>query len=201
MNKKMLIGGAVALAVVAGGAAFFLLRSEDEIALARNAIEGNGEATCTFTDPNTEDTGTLYVKDGNMRIVVNTKQDDKSVEGNYLLKDKTGYFWTEGEKQGFKFAADQAENVEGTDDRANLKDLSEEDFKKEYEKSKFSCKGNVDQAMLEVPGNVEFTDFSSFSEDLQNLQQEAQQNLDGQDLPSGEELEKKLRDLEQQYNY
>lgn len=198
MNKKLIIGIIAAVVVTAGAAAFFLLRQQDEATLVHNAVTGRGEATCTFTDPNTNDTGTLHVKDGRMLVVVSTEQNGESVKGNYLLRDDTGYFWTGGEKQGFKFATEQAESVEGAADKADLKDLSEEEFKKEYEKSEFSCESSVNQAMLEAPGDVEFTDFSDFSE---NLNQQLQQDADTQDLPSSEELKQQLRDLEEQYNY
>lgn len=164
MNKKMIIGLTVAVVVVVVGAAvFFLLRSQNGITLAHNALTGKGEATCTLDSANVDGaTDTMYAKDGVVRFALTKERNGRTAKDNFLQKDNTSYAWTDGDDEGIIIPNFQGG---GTDDETDLKDWDKEEFKKEYEKHNYSCKGSVDESRLKLPEDVEFTDlYSDFNE-------------------------------------
>lgn len=118
--------------------------------------------TCTFTDPQSKSTGTIYVGGGKARADVDIVLESQPEYISHMVNDSEAvYVWQEGQTTGFKTTlADIGEISENSEVPAEDKTVNV-DNQIEYE-----CHGwSVDQSKFELPSDVEFTDMSTMMKD------------------------------------
>lgn len=161
-NLGIVVGALVLL--IAAGALYYYWWGSNEVTMAREAIAGDGSASCTFEDANTGDEGTLYVQDGDARLTAETEeQTTDSTEStggmtkvHMLFREDTIYVWRDDEEQGLELPS------EGGEDLGILSNYDDEEaFRSEFKEQSFSCKRGVDEEQLELPDDVEFSGSSS----------------------------------------
>lgn len=179
--KKVLVIVAVIL-VVAGAVAAWYFFGGNDVAMARRAMAGNGAVTCTFVDPESDEEGKFYVRDGEMRTSmvspavtteIFSETNNEDVLTHMLLKGDTSYIWSEGEAEGFMFKnGEDGQEAERTP-LSNYED--EEKFKREYEENQLSCDRGADEELFKLPSDVEFVDFNELLNDqFEGMETEAQ---------------------------
>ncbi len=169
MNKKILW---IVVAVVAIAIVFFFLRrdsyfsdsmpetklaDDSEMAGAaslRDLVMRNRPMKCSVNEEANQ--GTFYIADKNMRGDFTSVSDGKSVSGHMIVKDNVSYTWMNGEKTGFKVAADESLEVEASES-AQQKEQIDLDSKTNYECDSWS----KDTSYFDLPSGVEFTDLSA----------------------------------------
>lgn len=203
MNKKLMIAGVAAAVVVAAGGAMYYLMPRDEMTLAHRALQGSGSATCTYTDADSGDEGTLYIRSGDMRVVADAQtHEGEAATAHFLIKGDTGYMWADDEPQGVQFAMEEPDMAEASVE-VDWRDMDEEEFTQEYERNQFSCGRGADRAMFDVPGDIEFMDMSDFASDAFMQETGSQPEMPEQpEMPSSdmseEEIERAIQEFEQQ---
>lgn len=173
--KKIIIAIIIAAAVAVGVALYYVMRSADDAAMARQALMGDGAVTCSFVDSETEEAGTFYVRDGDVRISSQfDSESGQTDEGHMLIKDDVTYVWSTAEEQGIRFSQEDSQEVPFL----NYED--EEEFDREFKEQQASCEKGADSQLFELPDDIEFVDINTFFEG-----QAEQMGENGQD----EELE------------
>ncbi len=173
MNNKAVIG--IIAAVVVLGAIFFATRGNNSSDVAsdsssadsasgasmenttiKSLIAGEGSRKCTFktTEAGVESSGTVYAGGGKMRGDFTSTIEGKETMSHMIYDGTTSYIWMDGQATGFKMALD-AEQTASAEQNQSV------DVNKNYE---FDCDSwSVDNSKFEVPGNVEFSDFSAMA--------------------------------------
>ena len=172
MNKNIvIIAVLIAFALLGGGAYMMLSRSYDKpadtngqksitpaissergIKSLRDFASLGSNKECTFSDLDSENKGTMYIGNGEVRGDFESNIDGKIVI-SHMIQDEYGMFiWTDGEKQGFKVS------LESINDAVEKVDTTGFDLNKEVD---YSCKPwSVVQGVFDAPRDVEFQDFS-----------------------------------------
>jgi hypothetical protein len=122
----------------------------------KDLLSSGKSQTCTFTT-NSEDysgSGTVYVGGEMMRGDFTTMVSGAEMKSHMIVKDKTSYIWTEGQKQGIKTTFEDqnvSEDLTGTPAQTGQKGP---DVNAEYS---YDCKDwTIDPSMLELPAGVVF---------------------------------------------
>lgn len=202
MNKGLVVAIVVVLAAAAAGAVWYFVPLSGE-AVARQALMGNGSATCTYVDPDTGDEGTFYARNGDIRVSATTEgtvfgdqgeqQNQEEVLTHMLFKDEVGYIWSEGEDQGIEFSAEETEDNQAVDDEAvDLRDLDEEEFEQQYEELQMSCRRGADASLFDLPEGVEFVDFSQMFNQFSEIEPGT-----NDEAPTQEEMEELQRQFQE----
>lgn len=164
MNKKVVAIVAVLVVAILGGAAYyFFFYNYDEVEAAREAFKGDGEISCTFTDPNTNQEGEVYGSDGNIRMNIKgepisidaSQSNDDEALNHILFLEDTAYAWSEGEDQGYEFPVSPEDGDSGA--LSSLDD--KEKFANDYEENNYSCERGAEDGLFERPDDIEFVDF------------------------------------------
>ena len=172
-NRNLILGLIFALLIIVFGVgAYFLSQNKtatnsakQEIAKPTNSTK-SAESTlkdllaskvpskCTYsTDAGaTKISGTVYVAGGKVRGDFTTTSGKTEITGHMATDAKYVYTWTDGSKQGYKFATDTITNAKT---EANTQ---QPDFNQKFN---YSCSPWLeDSKMLELPKDVTFTVFS-----------------------------------------
>jgi len=169
MNKNLV--WAVIGVVVLGGLIYFMMGrdtsapsdTEDETSQEsddtsgasgsfRDLLASGVSQRCTFSDEDSGSDGTVYVSGGKMRGDFSVDVNGSESTGHMIVKDNTFYTWMDGETQGFKMTMD-------ADAQANLPPGQ---FDLDQDVQQDCDAAVVSDSQFDIPGNVTFTDFSSF---------------------------------------
>ena len=173
MNKGLVIGIVVLILLLLGGYFMFAGRSTGPTAPTPFSGEsaprtladlvGLGSQMCTYEDPETGDTGTFYVGSGSMRGDVSTTVDGTTQVSHMIYTDNTMYIWADGETTGVKMTAnfeDEGDyDVPDSDTGVQTPEVFDADREIDYDCGSW----RVDSSLFELPGGIEFVDFSTFS--------------------------------------
>lgn len=172
MKKGMIVGLAILLLLIAGGALYYMRKHAANSAVTQQPVAQTNMFTsiqdamarsltlqCDFTDAKNVHT-VAYLKNGQIRADV-TNPTDTQGSGSILIKDKTIYFWN-AQKTGFTMAmptvtgtpaalpTGSTEN-QGTDTGANMM-ANLEAYKKDCRVT------SVADGLFVLPTDVKFTD-------------------------------------------
>lgn len=189
MGIKAIIIAVVALAVVGGGVYYVTNKNDEQQntetqaseqenggpATIKDLLAQNKNTTCTFSstdESGNQTSGTVYVAGERMKGDISYQASGEAEQKSSILRDSEyQYYWQEGSNAGFKTKISEVESaaVEGQENENNQNQPVDQNT--EYE---FDCSDwNVDESVLSVPENVEFTDFSSQVEQSRQLRDEA----------------------------
>ena len=176
VNKNIVIIAAVIAFIVLGGGAYMMLNrsavkpldssnqksvtpassSKSGIKSLRDFASLGSNQECTFSDSESENKGTMYIGNGDVRGDFESNLGGKKVI-SHMIQDENGMFiWTDGEKQGFKVS------LESMDELAGKVDTTGFDLNKEVD---YSCKPwSVVSSFFDAPKEIEFQDYSKLME-------------------------------------
>ena len=120
----------------------------------KDLIASKNPTQCTYsTDAgSTKISGVVYVANGKVRGDFTTTAGKTVITGHMATDAKYVYTWTDGSKQGYKFATD---TLTGAKTDANTQ---KPDFNQKF---KYSCSPwSLDSKMMQLPTDVTFTTFS-----------------------------------------
>jgi len=186
MNKKILW---IIVAVLVVAALFLFIRRDrffsesmpetklaDDSEMAapaslRDLVMRNRPMKCSVNEEANQ--GTFYIADKNMRGDFTSVSDGKSVSGHMIVKDNVSYTWMDGEKTGFKLAANEDLEVEASEG-AQQKEQIDLDSKTNYDCDTWS----KDNSYFDLPSGVEFTDLSAMMKTSVGAGAEASETVD-----------------------
>jgi len=167
LKKNIAIVILVVLLVVGGGFAFFRITGRELPFGLGNVLGGGGgeggssqgfigkigdalkvgtAMKCTFSEEGVN--ATFYLKNGKLRGEMTSATGDEKI--NYILRDNCMYYWSESEKQGFKWCWEESE---AEDWEKNLAEASES----------YDCKPQtVSDSMFSLPSGIEFADMTDY---------------------------------------
>ncbi len=177
MDKNKVIGGIVAVVLLAGIFYFVSQRPSSEVASNRSTAESQDQASdtsslkalfargdsqeCTYSDSGEgySSNGTVYVASNNrMRSDFTSTSEGETTTGHMIVMDNTSYIWTDGDAQGIKMSYDPNDietDYQNTETSAPTQGM---DPNENYD---FSCKSwRTDNSKFELPSGVEFMKWS-----------------------------------------
>ena len=184
MNKKVLIGGLVALLVVGVGAYFLMSKSNKPATSTSNGIPdsktmtnaikkksslrdllGMGKnLTCSYSDLEGNGAGVMYMSGEDIRTDFEMTLPEQGRMTSHMITDgEFVYIWSDGQTTGYKQAiTDMDGDVDG--DESETEDGDVVDFDQEVD---VDCNNwKVDRSLFELPEGVEFSDFSEMMKDV-----------------------------------
>jgi uncharacterized protein YxeA len=122
---------------------------------------------CTYSDADTETSGTAYIANQKMRADFSTVVNGKSVMSHAIVSGDKMYYWVEGETQGFTMST--ANNVASDDATYEEEATSSEGVNIDKEIDYKCSNWAEDDSMFEVPSDVEFQDLSSMMQETESV--------------------------------
>lgn len=187
MNKKLL-AIIIAVVLIGGGVAAYMLTREkasdesgasirsslsesdndglvdEAVGSIRSLFNAGKSQVCTYS--NGEESGTLYITDGNLRADMTSTNPEHPASGMIMTKEKQ-YFWDATTKEGYitQFSPDQNETTDTTNGETEYQSEDTQDIDHEYN---YSCqKWNVDGSLFTPPADIQFTDMAALMQQLQ----------------------------------
>lgn len=191
MNKGLLIGiGAVAAVAIIGGGAYLVLSNrpsssgpstaQQQTETQANTQTSNPKSlrdlmalannqTCTFTDVDSQNQGTVYVGGGKVRGDF-SGDTGANVQNTHMIYDGADvYVWFDGAKEGFKGNLDSLTQASGQTGTTSSGSKSlDPDKQVDYQCSPWT----VDNSRFQLP-NLEFTDYSEMMMMMQSSMPQA----------------------------
>lgn len=185
MGIKVVVISLIAAVVLGGGAYYVINKNKDEKSnnqtnsqnserTSLNSLLGqNKNVKCEFSqtdEQGSKSSGTVYVAGermrGNFTVQVNGQAEQKS---NILQDKEYNYIWAENAANGIKTKVVDVEAA--ADQQASNGQTQSVDQDTEYD---YKCVDwSVDEAQFQVPGGIQFTDFSAQLEQAGQAQQDA----------------------------
>lgn len=130
----------------------------------KDALMKSLSLKCEYPDPKTKATVTTYIKNGAVRVMGMSIQNNKS--SNAIMKDNKMWIWSEGETQGMMLDL----NIPATGKKVTGEPTKEDQRERvlaEMEQYKNYCKTDVvSDSFFAPPSNVTFTDLQNMMKDL-----------------------------------
>lgn len=166
MQKKVIIA-IIALALIGGGAFFFLQNKPGSsqstvVTSIKDALSKSVSLECTYTDGQGRESKS-YIKNGAVRSDYKGKTAEET--GSAIVTSKKMYMWTDN-KEGFMMDIPEVTRAEG--EQSTPKALSQkDDVMADLEKYKESCKAAVvSDSLFTPPSDVKFTDYSQMMKQM-----------------------------------
>ncbi|MBI3366397.1 hypothetical protein HY041_02090 [Candidatus Roizmanbacteria bacterium] len=132
----------------------------------KDALTKSLSLKCEYPDPRTKATVTTYIKNGAVRVMGMSIQNNKS--SNAIIKDNKMWIWTEGDKQGMMLTL-SIPAVGKPSGTPQIKEDQRERVLAEMERFKNNCKTEtVDDSLFVPPSNVTFTDLQNMMKGVGN---------------------------------
>lgn len=183
MGIKTIIIAVIAVVAIGGGVYYVVNKNNDEKSGDQNSSQNsertslngllgqNKNVKCEFSqtdEQGSKSSGTVYVAGermrGNFTVQVNGQAEQKS---NILQDKEYNYIWAENETNGIKTKIVDVEAA--TDQQASNGQTQSIDQDTEYD---YNCVDwSVDESQFQVPGGIQFTDFSAQLEQAGQAQQ------------------------------
>lgn len=130
----------------------------------KDALSKSVSLKCEYPDPRTKATVTTYIKNGAVRVMGMSIQNNKS--SNAIMKDNKMWIWTEGETQGMMLDL----TIPATGKKVTGEPTREDQRERvlaEMEKYKNYCKTEVvADSLFTPPSDVKFTDLQNLMKDF-----------------------------------
>lgn len=120
----------------------------------KELMASNASQQCTFAEPQSDTSGTIYVSGGKVRGDFETKSESGTVSGHMIADSSTVHTWMDGMSQGFKASFDVAATA---DKNMEAQQSLNPDKKLDYRCSPWQA----DRSKFELPAGVTFTDMSA----------------------------------------
>ena len=120
----------------------------------RNLMTISSNIVCTFNDTESGVEGEIYVGNGNLRGDFVTQTNGSAMNSHMISTNDRVYVWSDESDQGMVFTLEDVEDPDAEDEMSSSVDLDEE--------YSYNCRPwIVDRSVFQLPGNIEFIDFSS----------------------------------------
>jgi hypothetical protein len=191
MKKTTIIIVVVLLLLLAGGAFFLANKSHktstqsEQTVTAQNQTQQMstqkkslfdffsmaGSQKCTFSDKTNGGSGTVYVSSGKMRGDFQSTDNGKTSASHMINDSKYVYYWTDGQKTGYKMSLDFVKQQASQVSMAPGNNASEQQTPSQAvnmkQQSDYSCgPWSEDTSMFSVPTNIAFTDYSAMMKSI-----------------------------------
>lgn len=176
MNKNILIGVGVVILLGIGG---YVLMNRPAVNPAplpsspsnnaasdttekkslRDLMSMGANQMCTFTDAESNSSGTMYIGSGDMRGDFVSQSQGSTFTSHLIAAGNDVYMWFEGQTTGFKTSMTDLDNISGmgTDDEKTV------DVNKQVD---YSCgPWAVDRSTFDLPAGITFTDFGEMMDE------------------------------------
>jgi len=187
MNKTVRIIVIVVILILLGGGAFYLFSKShkastqsEQTAAPQNQSQQmstqkksladffsmTGSLKCTFSDNTDNSSGTVYVAVGKMRGDFQRTDSGKTHASHMINDGQFVYYWTDGEKTGYKMSLASVKNEMGKAMGNAMKssggDQSQQQGPDMKKQSNYSCgPWAADKTLFTPPTDVTFTDYTS----------------------------------------
>jgi len=188
VNKTVRIIVIVVILILLGGGAFFLFTKSHTSATQSEQtaktqtqtpqmttqkkslfdfFSMTGSLKCTFSDTTKNSSGTVYVAVGKMRGDFQSTDSSKTKSSHMINDGQYVYFWTDGEKTGYKMSLASVKNQAGKAisnamNNAGGDQSSQQGGPDMKKQSNYSCgPWSANNTLFSVPTDVTFTDYTS----------------------------------------
>ncbi len=125
-----------------------------------------GSQKCTFSDKTNGGSGNVYISGGKMRGDFQSTDTGKTNTSHMINDGKYVYFWTDGEKSGYKMSLDfvkqEASQVSMAQGNTSSQEQTPSQAVNMKQQSDYSCgPWPADSSLFSVPTNIAFTDYSA----------------------------------------
>jgi hypothetical protein len=180
MSRNYIIAGVVIVLLIALGGGYMMMNRNSEAPAAtsentspapeaqasvtteksslKNFMSMQGDRQCQFNDPETGNSGTVFLNSGKMRGDFSSTVNGKVTASHMINDGKDAYIWMDDQTTGFKTNLEAIEKMSGQTGVQQTVDINKQvDYK---------CTGwTPDPVKFAVPTEIKFQDMSKMMED------------------------------------
>lgn len=182
MNRNfVIIGSVIVLLILAAGSFFFLNRpgstpavssptpqpsTSPSVVMEKTSLKSfmgmSGDQKCEFSDPETNNSGAVYLSSGKFRGDFSSNINGKLTPSHMINDGKDVYIWMDDQQTGFKTTLEAIEQVSGTTGVNQTVDINKQvDYK---------CESwTADPLKFVVPVEIKFQDMGKMMQDAAKM--------------------------------